>query len=241
MAAQQHDATLRRHYEHLLVLQNQSQSPPGSSLINVQTAASLQRLSHLLQTLERSLDGEHGERSEGQEDDQREGDREEEDREDWAVDREIEIARLEKENEELRKRLGIDTENTRKQGWDDKELEEHRPIISSLKASLALASLPDTWLQRNSPQLTPFTAGPVPGTATAMQQYPQQQQNQQQQQQQTVPLQLPPEFQSGMRAAGASSLRRPSIFGRGAAPIWDGSTLHERPWLQNHGGLDLAG
>ena len=41
---------------------------------------------------------------------------EDDDREDWALEREREINRLERENEELRKILGIDNENARKLG-----------------------------------------------------------------------------------------------------------------------------
>lgn len=95
----------------------------------------------------------------------KDADSDEDEREDWAVERETEISRLEKENAELRQLLGIDAESAQKQGWKDEELEEHRPVIQTLKASMTHANPHDAWGQRNSPQLAPFTAGPVPGNA----------------------------------------------------------------------------
>lgn len=232
LAAQQHEATISRHYESLLIFQNRPESSSGSdSTNNTHAAASLVRLSQLLQMLQSSLDGKHKEDAvesleEPTDSHLEDVDSDEDEREDWAVERETEISRLEKENAELRHLLGIDAESVQNQGWKDEELEEHRPVIQMLRASMAHANLHDAWGQRNSPQLAPFNAGPVPGNAIAAPQ------------QQTIPLQLAVDFQPGMRAAGA--LRRPSMFGRGASPFWDRSTPQERPWLQGHGGLDLA-
>lgn len=46
------------------------------------------------------------------------------DREDWAIEREREIVRLEKENEELRKLLGIDHASAEANGWLEEEARE---------------------------------------------------------------------------------------------------------------------
>lgn len=45
-------------------------------------------------------------------------------RDDWAIEREAEIVRLEKENEELRKMLGIDHASAEANGWLDEEARE---------------------------------------------------------------------------------------------------------------------
>lgn len=45
-------------------------------------------------------------------------------RDDWAIERESEIARLEKENEELRKMLGIDNASAEANGWLEEEARE---------------------------------------------------------------------------------------------------------------------
>ncbi|EJD03541.1 uncharacterized protein FOMMEDRAFT_82134 [Fomitiporia mediterranea MF3/22] len=231
LAAQQHELTMTRHYESLLVARESSSM--NSELSNsTQTNASLQRLAQSLRLLLRSLAGEDTESAESS----KEGDErpleelaeliEDDERQDWAVEREAEIARLEKENDELRRMLGIDSENAQRMGWGD-ESPDHRPILHILKATMANASPQEGWGQRSPPQMQPFNAGPVPGNAAPVSQ-------------QTIPLQRTIEFQPGMRAAG--TLRRPSMLrGRGSAPFWNQSAPADRNWLQGGGGLDLAG
>lgn len=151
---------------------------------------------------------------------------EDEDREDWAVEREREIIRLQKENEELRKMLGVDSENAQRMGWID-EVQDHRPVLHILKAAMANSTPPEIIGQRSPPQMQPFNAGPVPGNAAPMPQ-------------QNIPLQRTIEFQPGIRAAG--TMRRPSMLrGRGSAPFWGPSPPAERTqWLENKVSLDLA-
>ncbi|KAI5121843.1 hypothetical protein M0805_003276 [Coniferiporia weirii] len=228
LAAQQHELTLSRHYETLL-LSREANSMNIELANNEYDRASLQQLFIKLQMLLRSLAGDDTESSRSAGDGLPEdsgGFLGDEEREDWAVERECEIARLERENEELRKLLGIDTENAQKLGWREEELEEHRPVLHILRASLAQTNLMEGWGQRSPPQMQPFSTGPIPGNAPSAPQ-------------QNIPLQRTIEFQPGMRAAG--TLRRPSMFGRGGAPFWGPSPPQERQWLQNNGGLDLAG
>lgn len=117
LAAQQHELTLTRHYEGL-ILACDSQNQFNDLATETQTAMSLQRLAHNLRALYRSMTGE----------DPDSADESPEDievdiqslisalsengspnfHEDWALERECEIARLEHENGELRKMLGID-------------------------------------------------------------------------------------------------------------------------------------
>lgn len=117
LAAQQHELTLTRHYEGL-ILACDSQNQFNDLATETQTAVSLQRLAQSLRALYRSMTGE----------DPNSADENSEDTEvdiqsfidtlsenappnfhdDWALERESEVARLEKENEELRRMLGID-------------------------------------------------------------------------------------------------------------------------------------
>ena len=76
LAAQQHELTLTRHYEALL-LSRDTQNLDEGLLSNTMLSESLQRLAFFLRGLLES--------------------------EDWALERECEISRLEKENEELRR------------------------------------------------------------------------------------------------------------------------------------------
>lgn len=218
LAAQQHELTQTRHYETLL-LARESSSMNSELSSNIQTNTSLQRLAQNLRLLLRSLAGEEDPESAKEEDDKPLeeladfiGD---ETRDDWAVERESEIARLQKENEELRRMLGIDPGTAQQMGWTD-EVPDHRPVLHILKATMANAQPQETWVQRSPPQV-PGNAAPAP--------------------QQNIPLQRTIEFQPGMRAAG--TLRRPSMLrGRGSAPFW-GPT--PPAWQGGGSGLDLAG
>lgn len=223
LAAQQHELTLRRHYE-TLWLSRAAVSVNGDIASNSHISESLHRLTENLRKLLRSLGGEDPEASNDTDEKpltELVNYLDDESREDWSVEREAEIARLEKENEELRKMLGIDSLNAQRMGWDD-EIQEHKPILHQLKQNMAQANISDSWAQRNSPQLQPYGAGPVPGNAMS--------------QQQNIPLQRTIEFQPGMRVAG--QMRRPSMpRGRGFWPM----PSSERTLMQMSGVLDLAG
>lgn len=162
---------------------------------------------------------------------------EDDDREDWALEREREINRLERENEELRKILGIDNENARKLGLNEDEKGEHRPLIASLRAANARRRPSETWGTGSPPPTQPFSAAPapVPGNAGIPGA-------------QTMPLQrVGDPVQSGMRTAG--TIRRPAMFGQrgrgNGTPFWGFQPTADRPWREMHNsggtGLDLNG
>lgn len=127
-AAQQHELNLTRHYESLL-LNRESQTLSQDLSLTSSQSDSLARLAHLVRMSLRSLAGEdpessssvsssgylHPEKESEEERDRVEGYREggysgtPPPLEDWALEREIEVTRLEKENEELRRLLAIST------------------------------------------------------------------------------------------------------------------------------------
>ncbi|KAJ3763160.1 hypothetical protein EV360DRAFT_34091 [Lentinula raphanica] len=146
LAAQQHESTLTRHYETLLFArETQDLSSDLASTANM--TQSLQRISRYIRDLLLAMAGQNvdlnfhsvdhdgfvdpaelsilidalaGPRGTSDED------RDEHDehypelkvRADWTLERECEIVRLEKENEQLRKVLGIDPESIRASGGD---------------------------------------------------------------------------------------------------------------------------
>ena len=161
------------------------------------------------------------------------------DREDWALEREHEIARLAKENEELRRMLGIDTDNARRHGILDEDLLDPKPVLihsrHSHLSSHGSLGLPDSWGARSPPQQQQqfMAEGPVGGigggaqpgnTPSAM-----------------VTLQRSSDFQPGVRTAGA--LRRPSMFGQrgrgGGMAGWAPS--QDRPWRDLLSNFENAG
>ncbi|TRM61521.1 hypothetical protein BD626DRAFT_501290 [Schizophyllum amplum] len=99
IAAQQHELTLTRHYETLLITR-ESQFVPTDLSSNANMARSFYRLSHHLRNLIRSLAGDDPDAGSPEEDLLTL---------DWASEREVEIARLAAENDLLRQSLGIDT------------------------------------------------------------------------------------------------------------------------------------
>ncbi|KAI0094486.1 hypothetical protein BDY19DRAFT_912976 [Irpex rosettiformis] len=228
-AAQQHELTLARHYEQLL-LTRESASLQSDLSTNVNVATSLQRLSENLHALLHSMAGEDpasahkdGEPINLDESEQL-LDRLLDNREDWAMEREAEIARLEQENEELRKLLGIDQASAEEKGWLEDEAREltlprYIPINSSRLSS------PTQGASRPSPSGSPFVS--LPGNSGPSNQ------------------QRPQDSMSGMRL---TQVRRPAMFGqrgRGGGPVgWEGGGGHtpaapERPW-QAPVGLDLT-
>ncbi|KAG6915258.1 hypothetical protein DXG01_012443 [Tephrocybe rancida] len=140
LAAQRHELTLTRHYE-MLLQTRETHSMSSDLLTSTETAHVLQRLSHHLRGLLRSLSGappdpkdplyddpEHDPEHDPSSDSDSESpapvgvpeleallDALDPDF-DWASDREAEILRLEAENKELRRMLGIDEESMSEKG-----------------------------------------------------------------------------------------------------------------------------
>ncbi|TFK41994.1 hypothetical protein BDQ12DRAFT_720014 [Crucibulum laeve] len=143
LAAQQHELTLTRHYETLLLTRD-TQSMSTDLTANANTSQSLQRLALYLRGLLRSMSGENPEHDphyqynldpdydgsgfgitnleelqslvEALDQKGAAGYSGTEGREDWALERECEISRLERENDELRRLLGIDEANMAERG-----------------------------------------------------------------------------------------------------------------------------
>ncbi|KAJ7597303.1 hypothetical protein C8J56DRAFT_919714 [Mycena floridula] len=134
LAAQQHELTLTRHYEALL-LARESQGVSSDLTFSTNTSHSLQRLCVHLRNLLRSMAGESPSPDIDPDyevynpyvdpaelfaliDALNEGYPGSEGREDWAIERESEISRLERENQELRTMLGIDNDSLAASGID---------------------------------------------------------------------------------------------------------------------------
>jgi len=238
-AAVQHEMTLTGHYETLL--QSRETTTANAELANsAHVTASLQRLQQNLRLLLRSL---HGEETENWQDDEGKsleelgGFLEDDAREDWALEREREITRIEKENEELRRILGIDNENAQKLGLNEDDVGEHRPLIASLRAAIAHSRPPEVWRPASPSPAQPFGTAPGPMSGNVGPQGPQ-----------TMQLQRAGETaQPGMRTAG--TIRRPAMFGQRArgngTPLWTFQPHQDRQWREVHNGggsgLDLAG
>lgn len=144
VAAQQHELTLTRHYENLLITRENASFQSDISS-NASVGTSLDRLSQYLRALIKSLAGKEPEpisrdefpsvssyppqpyasiESEAEPSDSELLEELLANQEDWAVDRESEISRLEQENEELRKILGIDQDTAESKGWTETEARE---------------------------------------------------------------------------------------------------------------------
>ncbi|KAH7106786.1 hypothetical protein BKA62DRAFT_650353 [Auriculariales sp. MPI-PUGE-AT-0066] len=115
IAAHQHEQTLVRHYQTLLAARNSGDATSGDSFAPQPLALNpqhLEQLTHHLRLALRSFSGSPdpaGELSAFDSDSEQPGDDADEHApSEWAVEREAEIARLEAENAELRKALGID-------------------------------------------------------------------------------------------------------------------------------------
>ena len=123
-------------------------------------------------------------------------------RQDWAVERECEISRLEKENEELRKVLGIDEANMNACGVVlDPSRDIPRPASSmTVGMSMRKGMVVDGFTSQQQQQQRQDSASSYWGVNA--------QQQQQQQQQRGM------ELQPGMRNGPQG--RRPGIFGGGA-------------------------
>lgn len=195
-------------------------------------AASLQRLSENLHSLLHSMAGE--EPSEAHKDSPARSADEElalldrllDNREDWAMERESEIARLEAENEELRRLLGIDRAHVAARGWLEDEARElaasrYVPIVQQHREPSPGAQGDLRAAAGMSPFINITTGAPPQGQQRPVDQ-----------------------MQPGMRMTQG---RRPGMFGqrgRGGGPaLWEGAAhpppIQERPW-QAQVGLDLS-
>ena len=222
LAAQQHELTLTRHYEALL-LSRETQNLDDGLLTNTILSESLQRLAFYLRGLLKSMVGENSENFDTDYDgsgfasanveelytllealDERSGYLGVEGSQDWALERECEISRLEKENEELRRLLGIDDSNMAALGVsvDPNRVESGRYSTFLSSSSRRRRSSGDDFSQKSS--YWDINSQPL-----------QQQQQQQIQLQQRPPSPAGPsrtmELQPGMRAGPQA--RRAGMFG----------------------------
>lgn len=208
-------------------------------------STSIQRLSHFLRLLLRSLSGDDPDADDDDIDTATmniDALLDAEGPDDWVLEREIEITRLTKENEELRRVLGIDSENAHAHGVRDEDLLDAKFVIANARRpSSPHEALIRSPAQQPLPILSQQDGGP--GAPMQQQQNSANAQGQMvasQASQQSIPL------QPGMRAA-AGTIRRPSLIGqrgRGSgASLW--GTPSDRPlaWpsSQSNSGLDLVG
>jgi hypothetical protein len=169
VAAHHHEMKLNMHYDALINSSGVTSSPDYEFAPDTGGAASLERLSMILQGLLRSM-GDKQPTSFSSLDDTSPGppaqepeassstglvtqakaapesEPEEEDLEadllgmsDWAYARESEIARLEAENEALRRSLGIDTQTATERGWIAAEEDDNRRLSLILSASASFS------------------------------------------------------------------------------------------------------
>ncbi|KAF8204292.1 hypothetical protein K438DRAFT_1580123 [Mycena galopus ATCC 62051] len=273
LATQQHELNLTRHYEALL-LTRETQNLSMDLASGTDLARSLQHVSQLLRGMLRSMAGEDTEDAADYGGDEHGGgfvdpsDLEAlvnaldergqpgytgtEGREDWAFERECEIARLEQENAELRRLLGIDPESLAASGVNlDLEREPGR-YASILSARRRSGSGHMQQGSGDAPRVSYWeTNGNGNGNGQQQQQQQQQFQQQQQPQQQLggAPLARAMDLQPGMRMGQGT--RRPGMFGAGRGMIpgglgpAPGSSLWsnqppqpgpDRPW-QSPGGV----
>ncbi|KAF9225390.1 hypothetical protein BS17DRAFT_778534 [Gyrodon lividus] len=263
LAAQQHELTLTRHYEGLL-LACDSQNQSSDLATETQTALHLQRLAQNLRALYRSMAGEDPEFIDENPDDTPfdvqslihalDNDAASGFREDWTLERESEIARLEKENEELRKMLGIDPAALLEKGVTlDLDREESRRFLTlrseaarKRSESMSSSSRFGAWGFDSDPQQDRVAWGSWEPSV------PQPQQPQQQQVGNGPPLQRAMDLQPGVRV---QQPRRPPMFARNSGPAppvsvgpnrnippsqWAQQSVLDRAWLQGGSTLDLS-
>lgn len=260
-AAQHYELILTRHYEGLL-LACDSQNLNASLASETRTADSLQRLAVALRALYRTLIGEDPESSDSEPLDlhaliQALSDESAPPivQDDWALEREAEISRLQQENEELRKMLGIDPSSLQEKGI---VLDMEREGSGIGRHSTALHSdVPRRRSESMSPKGSRFsswgfeepTRETAPWQGWDVNAGPQQQQlshpqpPQQHQAGSAPPLQLQP----GIRM---QQPRRPPMFARAAAPAppvsvgpsrnIPPSQWSQQAWAQAGPALDLS-
>ncbi|KAH0837976.1 hypothetical protein J3R83DRAFT_6213 [Lanmaoa asiatica] len=264
LAAQQHELTLTRHYEGL-ILACDSQNQFNDLAAETQTAISLQRLAQSLRALYRSMTGEDPDSADESLDDTEVDIQSLIDtlaetappnfREDWALERESEIARLEKENEELRRMLAIDPASLAEKGVTLDLDREESGRFSTLRIdrarkrseSASSGSRFGPWNLDNEQQQEKVTWEGWESNAPQPQPQPQQ-----------VPLSNGPPLQRGMDIPNGMRIqqpRRPPMFTRNAVPAppvsvgpnrnippspWAQQSVLDRAWSQGGSTLDLS-
>lgn len=171
-------------------------------------------------------------------------------RQDWSVEREQEISRLEQENFELRKMLGIDEESMNSKGLvvDPSRLQ----VASSSRLSGSDGGLITRHSTPNPPRPSVFQREKEQGYGEQQHQQMQQQQQQQMQQQQQEPdtSGAPLQRAADLTRRGEAAGRRPGIFGRGASRpavptnLWNNvqqsSPAQPVAWPGGTSGVDLS-
>lgn len=260
LAAQRHELTLTRHYEGL-ILACDSQNQFNDLATETQTAISLQRLAQSLRALYRSMTGEDPEPADGSLEDTEFDVQSLIDVlaenppsnlcEDWALERESEIVRLEKENDELRRMLGIDPASLAEKGVTLDPDREESGRFSTLrmdptrKRSESASSGSRFWnFDNDQPQERVVRGGWESNVAPS--------------QPQQVPVGNGPPVQRAMEIPGTSRIqqpRRPLMFTRSAVPAppvsvgpnrnipsspWAQQSVLDRAWSQGGSTLDLS-
>lgn len=263
LAAQQHELTLTRHYEGL-ILACDSQNQFNDLATETQTVMSLHRLAQSLRALYRSMTGEDPNSADENPEEDTEVDIQSlidtlsenappNFREDWALERESEIARLEKENEELRRMLGIDPASLAEKGVTldlDRE-ESGRSSTSRMdparmrSESTSSGSRFSAWNFDNEQQQERVAWGGWESNIP-------QPQPQQAPSGNGPPLQRAMDIPNGMRI---QQPRRPPMFTRNVVPAppvsvgpnrnippssWAQQSVLDRTWLQGGSTLDLS-
>ncbi|KAF8628270.1 hypothetical protein AX15_004038 [Amanita polypyramis BW_CC] len=221
LAAQRHELTLTRHYE-VLIHARETHAQSFDITSSIQTAQSLHRITFLLRSLLKCLSGEDSSQSDSLYPDsehyphsleasalpsvdltelellvEKIGD-------DWASQRETEIARLERENEELRKMLKVDPQTMADSGvpFDLEQSDTGRTSIFGRRPT-----------QQRQPSLGSFTPSGDSGMKLLWGEGGGQQQ--QGSGQGNLPPQSMPDFQPGPGTRMGSQVRRPGIIGGG--------------------------
>lgn len=253
LAAQQHELTLTRHYEGL-ILACDSQNQFNDLANQTQTATSMQRLASNLRALYRSLIGEDPDRDDDAEVDIQSlidalsGDASSNFRQDWEIERESEITRLEMENDELRRMLGIDAASLAEKGVTlDLDREESgrfstlRPDLTRGQSESGSSSSKFSWNfdHEQEPEKAwewESNAAPPPPPQTAAGN--------------GTPLQRAMDIPSRLQQP-----RRPPMFTRNAVPAppvsvgpsrnippspWGQQSVLDRAWSQGGSTLDLS-
>lgn len=164
-------------------------------------------------------------------------------REDWAIEREFEISRLERENEELRKMLGIDPDSIARSGVNmEAEITKmdrgRHPELARQQESRVSHQREDSgdmWYPVNPGQgpYQPQPQHPFPQQQQQMQMQMQMQNQNQNQSQGGAPLQRAMDMSNARmnaprRPAFSSDARRGNTIGRGAPP--SGAGPPQNPW-----------
>lgn len=264
-AAQEHELRITRHYEALLIAR-EAQSLTTDLTTTTNNSQSLRRLCTNFRNLVKSmagddpqqllrlsddafdnssLDFDFEEMIQKLEDESTAAYTGDDSREDWAVEREVEISRLEQENEELRRMLGIDPSSMEEKGvtldqaevarFGSPRLGQMRRRSGSTSASFGSSSGSDgsgIGMMNSVTGMGMSVAGEgVYGqrsAASAFMNMGAQEQQQQVQQQINggggAPLQRAMELQPGMRAqqrrGGGPMFPRGGAIGRGGPNLW---------------------